>query len=192
VGVGYDETFSHVVKPATIRIVLSLAASRHWLVHQLDVKNAFLHDNLLEMVYMHQPPDFRDPQHPNYGSYTTYLLLYVDDILLIASSTTLLLYADDILAGILNCQPSRTSVDTETKLGANGILVFDPTLFRSLARALQYLTFTRPDLSYVVQQVCLYIHDPRKPHLAALKRILLYVRGTTTMESIFMLHPHSL
>ncbi|GKA50166.1 ribonuclease H-like domain-containing protein [Tanacetum coccineum] len=53
----------------------------------------------------------------------------------------------------------------------------DPTLYRSLAGGLQYLTFTRPDLSYVVQQVCLYMHDPREPHFAALKRILRYVRG---------------
>ncbi|GJX36164.1 ribonuclease H-like domain-containing protein [Tanacetum coccineum] len=42
-GVDVDETFSPVVKPGTIRTVLSLAASRHFLIHQLDVKNAFLH-----------------------------------------------------------------------------------------------------------------------------------------------------
>ncbi|GKE51699.1 ribonuclease H-like domain-containing protein [Tanacetum coccineum] len=44
--------------------------------------------------------------------------------------------------------------------------------------SLQYLTFTRPDLSYAVQQVCLFMHDPREQHLASLKRILRYVRGT--------------
>ncbi|GJV54474.1 RNA-directed DNA polymerase, eukaryota [Tanacetum coccineum] len=43
---------------------------------------------------------------------------------------------------------------------------------------LQYLTFTRPYLSYAVQQVCLYMHDLREPHFAALKRILRYVQGT--------------
>ncbi|GJV82142.1 ribonuclease H-like domain-containing protein [Tanacetum coccineum] len=65
-GVDVDETFSPVVKLGTIRTVLSLAISRHWPVHQLDVKNAFLHGDLAETVYMHQPPGFRDPEHPDY------------------------------------------------------------------------------------------------------------------------------
>ncbi|GJX80298.1 ribonuclease H-like domain-containing protein [Tanacetum coccineum] len=66
IGVDCDETFSQVVKPATIRTVLSLAASQHWLCHQLDVKNAFLHGHLLETVYMHQPSGFHDLLHPDH------------------------------------------------------------------------------------------------------------------------------
>ncbi|GJW13037.1 ribonuclease H-like domain-containing protein [Tanacetum coccineum] len=81
-------------------------------------------------------------------------------------------------AHMVHCNPSRTPVDIESKLGLDGVPVQDPTLYRSLAGGLQYLTFTRLDLSYVVQQVCLYMHDPREPHFAALKRILRYVRGT--------------
>jgi hypothetical protein len=50
-GVDYDETFRPIVKPATIRTVLTLAVSRGWPMHQLDVKNAFLHDTLSEIVY---------------------------------------------------------------------------------------------------------------------------------------------
>ncbi|GJU67587.1 ribonuclease H-like domain-containing protein [Tanacetum coccineum] len=89
-GIDCDETFSPVFKPATIRTVLSLAISRHWPIHQLDVKNAFLHGHLTETVYIHQPPGFIDPAHPNHGTSIAYLLIYVDDIILTASSTELL------------------------------------------------------------------------------------------------------
>ncbi|GJT65217.1 ribonuclease H-like domain-containing protein [Tanacetum coccineum] len=65
-GVDVDETFSPVVKPGTIRIILSLTASRHWPIHLLVVKNAFLHGDLSETVYMHQPLWFRDSVHPDY------------------------------------------------------------------------------------------------------------------------------
>ncbi|GJZ35838.1 ribonuclease H-like domain-containing protein [Tanacetum coccineum] len=89
-------------------------------------------------------------------------------------------YAVEILerASMVNCNPSRTPVDTESKLGDTGDVVSDPTLYRRLAGSLQYLTFTRPDISYAVQQVCLHMHDPREPHFSALKRILRYVCGT--------------
>jgi len=262
--IDYDETFSPVVKPATVRTVLSLAVSRKWPVHQLDVKNAFLHGHLSETVYCAQPSGFEDSSRPDYvchlnrslyglkqaprawysrfasfllqlgfveaktdtslfvyrrGSETAYLLLYVDDIVLTASSPDLRhriiaalqrefsmkdlgelhhflgmqvqrtasglflsqhWYMLDILerAGMADCKPCATPVDINLKLSADGDPISDATDYRSLAGALQYLTFTRPDLAYAVQQVCLHMHDPREPHLAALKRILRYVRGT--------------
>ncbi|GKG33482.1 ribonuclease H-like domain-containing protein, partial [Tanacetum coccineum] len=55
-------------------------------------------------------------------------------------------------ASMLTCNLCRTLVDTDSKLAATGDPVSDPTLYRRLARALQYLTFTRPDISYAVQQ----------------------------------------
>ncbi|GJX26553.1 ribonuclease H-like domain-containing protein [Tanacetum coccineum] len=165
-GVDFDETFSPVVKPATIHTVLSLVMSCKWPIHQLDVKNAFLNGDLSETVYMHQPPGFVDSRQ---GSQVAYLLLYVDDIILTASTTALLqqlidylhrefdmtdLWALDYFLGIsavrhstglflsqrkyalqllerahmVNCNPSRTLVDTESKLGPDGVPVQDPTM----------------------------------------------------------------
>jgi hypothetical protein len=134
-GVDYDETFSPVAKPATVHTVLTLAHSRDWPIHQLDVKNAFIHGTLLEILYCSQPTGFVDPALPEHvcrlnrslyglkqaprawyswfasfllslgfseaksdtslfihrhGTETVYLLLYVDNIVLTASSEQLL------------------------------------------------------------------------------------------------------
>jgi hypothetical protein len=59
-GVDFDEMFSPVVKPATVHVVLSIALSLKWETRQLDVKNAFLHDKLTEVVYSRQPTGFID------------------------------------------------------------------------------------------------------------------------------------
>ncbi|XP_071689056.1 uncharacterized mitochondrial protein AtMg00810-like [Rutidosis leptorrhynchoides] len=166
VGIDCMETFSPVVKPATIRVVLSLALSHSWQIRQLDVKNAFLHVNLQETLYMHQPMGFRDPTYPD----------YVCRFFLNQSK-----YAKEILdrAGMSNCKPCNTPVEAKSKLSSHiGNPYADPSLYRSLAGALQYLTFTRPDILYSVQQICLHMHNPHDTHMAELKRILKYVQGT--------------
>ena len=134
-GIDFGDTFSPVVKPATIRTVLTIIASKNWLAHQLDVSNVFLHGNIQERVYCQQPPGFADPARPNdvcllsrslyglrqaprawfqrfvehalsigfrqtrtdsslfvykRGNAMAYLLLYVDDMILSASSQDLL------------------------------------------------------------------------------------------------------
>jgi hypothetical protein len=65
-GLDFDKTFSPVVKPATVRIVLSIALSLKWGTRQLDVKNAFLHGKLAEVVYSRQPTGFIDSTRPEH------------------------------------------------------------------------------------------------------------------------------
>jgi histone deacetylase 1/2 len=155
-----------------------------------------------------------------------YLLLYVDDMILSASSTELLqhliwsfqsafavkhmgpvhyfLRIDvkrdnngfflsqprdtlDILdcAGMLNCKPVSTPADTKRKpSNTDGEPLKDASWYRSMAGALQYLTITRPDITYGVQQVCLHMHAPTSCHSVLIKRILRYLRGTTTLSLV--------
>ena len=67
VGVNCTKTFSAAVKPAMIRTFLSIALPKSWPMHQLDVKNAFLHAKLNETIYLHQSIGFRDLTHLDYG-----------------------------------------------------------------------------------------------------------------------------
>jgi hypothetical protein len=82
-------------------------------------------------------------------------------------------------AVMADCKPCTTPVDLQAKLaGDSGPPVEDASQFRSIAGALQYLTFTRPDIAYTMQQIYLHMHDPQEPHLTAMKRILRYFQGT--------------
>nr|GFA15232.1 ribonuclease H-like domain-containing protein [Tanacetum cinerariifolium] len=158
-------------------------------------QNAFLNGDLSETMYMHQSPSFVDSRYPNYVCLLQRvlgLLIYLSMWTILSSQLLLQFYCSRLLflsqkkyalqllerAHMVNCNPSRTPVDTDSKLGSDGVSFQIPTLYRSLAGAHQYLTFTRPYLSYAVQRICLYMHVPRESHFAALKRIMRYVQGT--------------
>lgn len=59
--IDYTETFSPVVKPITIRVLLTLALYHGWTIRQVDINNAFLHGVLTESVFMEQPDGFQVP-----------------------------------------------------------------------------------------------------------------------------------
>ena len=64
-GFDFQETFSPIVKPVTVRVVLTIALSQNWNINQLDVNNAFLNGVLAEDVYMQQPQALKTQRAAN-------------------------------------------------------------------------------------------------------------------------------
>jgi transposase InsO family protein len=270
-GVNYEETFAPVAKMTTVRTILALAASSNWPLHQMDVKNAFLHGHLKECIYMKPPPGlFSSPtshvcklRRSLYGlkqaprawfdkfrttllqfsfkqsKYDTslflrktdmgivVLLVYVDDIVITGSDSDLLgqlkthlsesfhmkdlgsltyflglevhrsssgiflnqhKYARDlvVIAGLQEAPSVDTPMELHVKLRKEeGDLLADPSLYRKLVGSLVYLTITRPDISFAVQQVSQFLQTPRHLHLTAVRRIIRYVHGTPTRGLFF-------
>jgi len=97
-------------------------------------------------------------------------------------------------AGMTSCKPVDTPISTSKVTIMPDPLFSNPTQFRQIVGALQYLTFTRPDICFVVNRVCQFMHAPTDSHWGVVKRILCYLRGSTTYglhitrNSFFDLH----
>jgi histone deacetylase 1/2 len=103
-------------------------------------------------------------------------------------------YAHDLLAkvGMLDCKPAPTPLSSSEPLSLHeGTLLGpeDSSQYRSIVGALQYLTLTRPDLSFSVNKVCQYLHAPTTAHWTAVKRILSlcekYISAWYHLQKIF-------
>lgn len=266
-GIDYQDTFSPVVKLATVRLILALNVSKSWHLRQIDVNNAFLHGFLNEDVYMKQPPSFEDKSNPQFmcklqnsiyglkqsprawfsrlseklhhlgfhspkadtslflfrhGQHIIYMLVYVDDIVIAGSSKEIVdrlvhnlslsfsikdlrrlnyflgikfthnsggimllqrKYASDLIHRVHmeNCKSVSTHMSVSDKLAKyHGRLLSDNDAFkyRSMVGGLQYLTLTRPDISFTVIKVCQYLSKPTDMHWEAVKCIIRYIKGT--------------
>ena len=89
-------------------------------------------------------------------------------------------YCLEILSefGLTGCKPANSPANASIRLNSDeGDLLEDVTSFRRLIGRLLYLTNTRPDISFAVQQVSQFVSKPRPPHLQAALRILRYLKG---------------
>jgi len=260
----YKHTFSPVAKLTTVRVLIALATAKQWLLHQLDINNAFLHGYIDEEVFMVPPQEYTKVtpdqvcrlQRSLYGlkhasrqwnlELTKFLqalgfsqsksgyslftrvqqdlsifgLVYVDDLLITGSDSagiahlkqalhnkftikdlglaryflgieisrssqgTLLnqrKYILDILsdAGLIGAKLAKFPPRKGLKLSIDsGTPLSDPESYRRIIGRLLYLTFTRPDISYVVQHLSQFLQVPCDVHYRAAIHVLRYLQGT--------------
>jgi hypothetical protein len=95
-------------------------------------------------------------------------------------------YVTDLLrrVGMTDCKPVSTPLSTSEKLTLHeGDLLGpnDASNYISVVGALQYLSLTRPDISFPVNKVCQFLYAPTTVHWAAVKRILRYLKQCTKL-----------
>ncbi|CAL2257036.1 unnamed protein product [Prunus armeniaca] len=231
-GVDYHDTFAHVAKMNTVRVLLSLTVNLDWTLGQFDVKNAFLHGELEEEeVYMSFPPGYRVigetgnvcklkkalyglKQSPQawFGRFTIamkkfgYRQANTDHTLFIKhragvevtrSKHGLFLsqrkYVMDLLVdtGMLDCKPTDTPIVENHKLGVYVDQVStNRERYQRLVGRLIDLSLTRPDIAYAVSVASQFIHSPSKDHMAAMMRILSYLKSAPGRGLLFKKNGH--
>ncbi|GJV08116.1 retrovirus-related pol polyprotein from transposon TNT 1-94 [Tanacetum coccineum] len=202
-GIDFKESFALVSCLEAVRIFVSYAAHKSFLIYQMDVKTAFLNGPLKEEVYVAQPDGFVDPDHPD-KVYRLRKALYGlkqaprawEDILLVQ------IYVDDIIFGSINLKFSKRFeklMHGRFEMSLMGEMKFflglqihqsprdlsgepvDQTDYRSKIRSLMYLTSSRPDIVQAVCYCARYQARPTEKHLKEVKRIFRYLRGTIHM-----------
>lgn len=84
---------------------------------------------------------------------------------------------------MLDSKPTSTSCLSYNRLLKDGGQPYNnPGLYKSIVGALQYLVFTKPDITFFVHQVCQLMQTPMVSHFTAVKRILRYLKGRFLME----------
>ncbi|RVW62553.1 Retrovirus-related Pol polyprotein from transposon RE2 [Vitis vinifera] len=188
-GSDYGDTFSPVAKIASVRLLLSMAAMCSWPLYQLDIKNAFLHGDLAEEVYMEQPPGFVAQgesglvcstadhsvfYHHNSLGQCIYLVVYVDDIVITGSDQDGIQKLKHIFYPLSDQRLGETQVflGNEIAQSSSGVVLSpkegeplgDPGRYRRLVGKLNYLTITRPDISFPVSVVSQFLQSPCDSH----------------------------
>ena len=96
---------------------------------------------------------------------------------------------------MINCKLASTPMSTTEKLSVYDGTPLGPedaTRYRSVVGALQYLTLTRPDISFAVNKVCQYLHAPTSAHWTAVKRIFRYLKPTISIGLRIIKSPSTL
>ncbi|MCO5549985.1 hypothetical protein L7F22_003462 [Adiantum nelumboides] len=176
-GIDYEETFNLVAKMATVRTVIAMAASKGWLLHQMDVAY------LVVAIGFHMA----DADHSLYvrknENDIVIVCIYVDDLIIGGDNEGEIMHIKSLLKkefdmkdlGELGIEIIHTKEDQNVKLRADkGQVLEDVTMYRQIVGSLIYVTISRPHLSYTVGLESQFMQLPRKPHLDVVRCTLRY------------------
>ncbi|CAL9017449.1 unnamed protein product, partial [Prunus brigantina] len=182
--VDFFDTYSPVTRITSIRVLFALAAIHDLVVHQMDVKTAFLNGDLEEEIYMDQPEGFIVPGKENKVCNANVIL----GIKITRSEKGFSLdqshYIEKILKkyNYFDCKPVYTPYDPSVKLFKNIGDSVRQTEYASIIGSLRYANdCTRPDIAYVVGVLCRFTSRPSLEHWYAIERVMRYLKRTMNL-----------
>ncbi|GJS33986.1 retrotransposon protein, putative, ty1-copia subclass [Tanacetum coccineum] len=224
--IDYEETFSPFADIRAIRILIAIAAFYDYEIWQMDVKTAFLNGYLSKEVYMKQPEGFVNPKYPNRkfgftqnrdepcvylkasGSNVTFLILYVDDILIMGNNIPML---KDVKSYLGRCFAMKDLGEAAYILGIKIYRDRSQRLIEKLrlsksqgastpaelkrmknvpyASAMGSIMYvvrcTRPDVAFAQNITSRFQQNPSDLHWTTVKNILKYLRNTKDMFLVY-------
>nr|GEV03230.1 retrovirus-related Pol polyprotein from transposon TNT 1-94 [Tanacetum cinerariifolium] len=195
-----NKVFFPVVRHTSIWVILALTACKDYELEHLDVKTAFLHENLQEVIYMRQPPGYEqgnkefDAKELKEGKKILGMEIVRD-----RSRKILRVSQSGYVSKILNNFRIDNGKSVKMLLGGHFKLSFkdcpvkdcdfermSKVPYANAIRSLMYLMVcTRPDIAYTVSVVSRYLANPGKKHWEAVKWILKYLRGTANVGLVY-------
>ncbi|GKC91579.1 putative ribonuclease H-like domain-containing protein [Tanacetum coccineum] len=183
--IDYDEVFAPFARIKAIRLFLAYASFKDFMVYQMDVKSAFLYDDIIfGSTKKSLCTEFEKMMHKKFqmssmGELTFFLGLQVkqkEDGIFISQDK----YVTEILKkfGFTDVKTTSTPMETQKPLlkDADGEDVYEH-LYRSMIGSLMYLTSSRPDIMFAVCACARFQVNPKSSHLHAVKRIFRYLKG---------------
>ncbi|GJZ70656.1 retrovirus-related pol polyprotein from transposon TNT 1-94 [Tanacetum coccineum] len=161
-GIDFEESFAPVARIEAICIFIANVAHKNMMIYQMDIKTAFLNDELKEEVYVSQPEGFVDQDNPSH--------VYKLKKALYGLKQAPRAWYDMLSSFLISQHFSKGVVDPTlfTRQAGNDLLLgkqVDATLYRGMIGSLMYLTSSRPDLIYAVCLCARYQAKPTKKHL---------------------------
>nr|GEW05633.1 zinc finger, CCHC-type [Tanacetum cinerariifolium] len=195
-GIDYFDTYAPVARISTIRLLIIMASIHSLIIHQMDVKTAFLNGELEDEVYMNQPLGFIMPGNENKDMGEANVILGIkikheSNGIAISQSH----YIEKVLKkfNYSDCTLVSTPLDTCEKLIPNkGLAVSQLEYFRVIGCLMYVMTCTRPDIAFDVGKLSRYTSNPGTWHWQAIQRVLKYLKKTMDYRLVYSGYPSML
>ncbi|GJX02653.1 zinc finger, CCHC-type containing protein [Tanacetum coccineum] len=181
-GIDYFDTYAPVARISTIRLLIAMASLHNLIIHQMDVKTAFLNGELDEEVYKNQPQGFIMPNNENKVDLTKEFLSSRFSMKDMGEA--------NVILSIRIKHEMSTPMDTSEKLMPNNGQVVSQLEYSRVIGCLIYaMTCTRPNIAFVVGKLSMYTSNSGTQHWKAIQRVLKYLKKTMDYRLTYTGYP---